>query len=290
MTTTLADLARQAAHALRARLSPEQNPALDAELLARHVLRWDRARWLADSRAEAPAGFAAAFNALVDRRASGEPVAYIIGKREFWGLDFEVSPAVLIPRPETELLVEEALKVIDAGGAALQGPGLLVADACTGSGCVAIALAHSRPSLRVIATDISEPALHVAARNAERHEVADRVEFRVASGLEGVGGVDLVVANPPYISRAGARTLMKDVVDYEPHTALFADGDGLDVIRALLADVAARTPAPPFMFEFGGNEALVRAAVEQAGLRLTRVVRDLAGIPRVAAVARDIER
>lgn len=280
MTTTLADLARKAAERLRPRLSPEHNAALDAEVLARHVLRWDRARWLADSRAEAPPGFAAAFDPLVERRASGEPVAYIVGKREFWGLDFEVSPAVLIPRPETELLVEEALKAIDAGGAAR------VADACTGSGCVAVALAHARPSLAVIATDISEPALHVAARNAERHEVADRVEFRLASGLEGVGDVDLVVANPPYISRAEAPTLMKDVVDYEPHSALFAEGDGLDVIRALLADVAARTPAPPFMFEFGGNEASIRAAVEQAGLRLVRVVRDLAGIPRVAVVER----
>lgn len=280
MKTTLADLARKAAERLRSRLSPEQNAALDAELLARHVLRWDRARWLADSRAEAPPGFAAAFDALVDRRASGEPVAYITGTREFWGLDFEVSPAVLIPRPETELLVEEALKAIDAGGMRR------VADACTGSGCVAVALAHSRPSIDVIATDISEAALHVAARNAERHGVGDRVEFRLASGLDGVGGVDLVVANPPYISRAEAPSLMKDVVDYEPHAALFAAGDGLDVIRALLADVAARTPAPPFLFEFGGNEAPVRAAVEQAGLRVARVARDLAGIPRVAVVER----
>jgi len=276
---TLAELVRAAAR----RIAP-----LDAEVLVRHVLRWDRARWLADSRAEAPPGFAAAFDALVDRRASGEPVAYITGKREFWGLDFEVTPDVLIPRPETELLVETALAAVDgrgtAGGAALQGPRIRVADACTGSGCVAIALAHSRPSLEVIATDISEAALHVAARNAERHEVGDRVELRLASGLEGVGGVDLVVANPPYISRAEAPSLMKDVVAFEPHQALFGGGDGLDVIRGILSEVARRTPPPPFAFEFGGNERAVREAIQTAGLRLTRVVRDLQGIPRVAVV------
>lgn len=275
MTPTLADLVRHAADRLRERLSPEQNPALDAEVLARHVLGWDRARWLAGSRGAPPPGFAPAFSAAVDRRAGGEPVAYITGTREFWGLDFEVTPAVLIPRPETELLVEEALTLI-------AGP--RVADVGTGSGCVAIALAHARPELRVTATDVSEEALAVARRNASRQGVADRIDFRLASGLDGVGAVDLVVSNPPYIPRAEAGTLMQDVVAFEPHTALFAGGDGLDVIRAILADVARRTPPPPFVFEFGGNDAAVRDAIRTAGLRLARVVRDLQGIPRVAVV------
>lgn len=273
---TLGDLVREAA----LRVEP-----LDAEVLARHVLRWDRARWLADSRTQAPASFEPAFAALVERRAAGEPIAYITGTKEFWGLAFQVSPDVLIPRPETEVLVEEALKAIDARPEAPR-----VADACTGSGCVAVALAHSRPSIRVIATDISEAALHVAARNAERHEVGDRIEFRIASGLEGVGDVDLVVSNPPYVSQADAAQLMTDVVDFEPHLALFAGGDGLDVIRQLLADVARRTPPPLFMFEFGGNEPAVRSAVEASGLRLARVLPDLAGIPRIAIVEGHIER
>ena len=297
---TLGDLVREAAKRLAGRSSEggpahrssaerSEGGALDAELLARHVLRWDRARWLADSRTEAAASFEPAFTALVERRAAGEPIAYITGTKEFWGLDFQVSPAVLIPRPETEVLVEEALKAIDAS-AGPEGPRHRVADACTGSGCVAVALAHARPSIHVIATDVSEAALHVAARNAERHEVGDRVAFTIASGLEGVDDVDLVVSNPPYVSREDAGRLMRDVVDFEPHLALFAGGDGLDVIRQLLADVARRTPPPLFMFEFGGNEAAVRSAVEASGLRLARVVPDLAGIPRVAIVDGHIER
>lgn len=278
MTTTLADLARQAADRLRARLSPEQNPALDAEVLARHVLGWDRARWLADNRGEAPSDFAAAFSRAIDRRAAGEPVAYITGTREFWGLDFEVTPAVLIPRPETEVLVDEALRWIDAGGAGR------VADVGTGSGCIAIALAHSRPAITVVATEISDDALAVARRNAARHGVADRIAFRLAPGLDEVGEVDLVVSNPPYIGRQDAAAVMKDVIDFEPHTALFADGDGLDVIRALLAEVRRRTPPPALLFEFGGAEAPVRAAVAASGLTLAAVTRDLAGLPRVARV------
>lgn len=284
---TLGDLARQAAERLarrssseggRERFSPEQNPALDAEVLARHVLGWDRARWLAESRSAPPAGFLPAFSSLIDRRSSGEPVAYITGTREFWGLDFQVTPAVLIPRPETELLVQEALAIIDQRGAAT------VVDVGTGSGCVAIAIAHERPRVRVIATDISGDALDVARANAARHGVAARVDFRHASTLNGVGAVDLIVSNPPYIPRAEARTLMKDVVDFEPHAALFAGGDGLDVIRAILADAAARQPVPPVLFEFGGNEGAVRDAVRASGLRLVRVVPDLAGIPRIAVV------
>ncbi|HUF24793.1 MAG TPA: peptide chain release factor N(5)-glutamine methyltransferase [Vicinamibacterales bacterium] len=276
----LADLVRQAADRLRGQLSPEQNAALDAEVLARHVLGWDRARWLADAREPAPAGFAARFDALVSRRAAGEPVAYITGTREFWGLDFEVSPAVLVPRPETEVLVEEALKLIDArpGGIAR------VADVGTGSGCIAVALAHSRPGVTVVATDVSEEALAVARRNASRHGVGGRVEFLLASGLEGVGPVDLVVSNPPYIGTGDADGVTADVRRHEPHVALFSGADGLDVIRALLASVRERTPPPPLLFEFGGSEAPVRAAIEASGLRLAAVTPDLAGLPRVARV------
>lgn len=284
---TLADLARQAAERLARRSSseggregllPGQNSALDAEVLARHVLGWDRARWLAESRGAPPSGFLPAFSSLVDRRAGGEPVAYITGTREFWGLDFAVTPAVLIPRPETELLVEEALAVIDRAGATR------VADVGTGSGCVAISIAHERSHVCVVATDISGTALDVARANAARHGVADRIDFRHGPVLDGVGAVDLIVSNPPYVSRAEARTLMKDVVDFEPHTALFAGGDGLDVIRAILADAARRQPVPPVLFEFGGNEQAVRDAVHASGLRLAHVARDLAGIPRIAAV------
>jgi len=278
MSPTLAELARQAADRLRTRLSPGQNAALDAEVLARHVLGWDRARWIAGSRDPAPADFLPVFNALVDRRAAGEPVAYITGRREFWGLELEVSPDVLIPRPETELLVERALREVDRLGARR------VLDIGTGSGCIAVVLAHERPSLRIVATDISERAVRVATRNALRHGVGDRVTFIHTAGVIHVGPIDLVVSNPPYIPEGDARTLMRDVVDFEPHVALFTTGDGLAVIRATLEELRARDPIPPYIFEFGGNEAAVRALVGASGLRVTEVIPDLQGIPRVAVV------
>ncbi|MEX2272057.1 MAG: peptide chain release factor N(5)-glutamine methyltransferase [Vicinamibacterales bacterium] len=276
MTATLAALVRQAAERLRERLGPEQNALLDAEVIARHVLGWDRAQWIAGSRAAPPPDFAAAFEAAMTRRARGEPVAYITGTREFWGLDFEVTPDVLIPRPETELLVEQALKVVGGG---------VVADVGTGSGCIAVAIAHSRPFVHVIATDVSPAALGVARRNAARHGVAVRIEFVHTAALDGVGDVDLVVSNPPYIA-ADDSTVSPDVREHEPHTALFSGDDGLDMIRALLADVARRDPVPPCIFEFGGSEAAVREAVGASGLRLTQVIPDLAGVPRIAVVER----
>lgn len=284
MTATLASLVREAAGRLGDRLSAEQNAALDAEVLARHVLGWDRVKWIAHSRGTPPQGFAERFETLIARRATGEPVAYITRTREFWGLDFEVSPAVLIPRPETEILVERALTMVPRLGATGGPRPLTIADVGTGSGCVAIALAHSNPLVHLIATDISSAALDVARRNARRHGVAGRIQFQQASVLDGVGPVDLVVSNPPYIAAGDAGGLMPDVRDHEPHTALFSGGDGFDVIRAMLADVAKRRPAPMLLFEFGGNEPAVREAVEQAGLRVVGIIPDLAGIPRVAHV------
>lgn len=282
--SSLAGLVREAAARLRDRIGAHQQPALDAELLARHVLGWTRETWIIRSREAAPAEFETAFNALVARRLTGEPVAYITGTREFWGLDFEVTPAVLIPRPETELLVERAISTIDEL-ASSAGGGLRVADVGTGSGCIAIALAHERPSIQVIATDVSEAAIDVASRNAARLGVADRVDFRVTSLLDGVADVDLVVSNPPYIA-TGDPNVMPDVRAHEPRAALFSGADGLDVIRALAADVAHRSPSPPLLLEFGGNEQDVRDALTGAGLRVTDVLRDLAGIPRIAVAGR----
>ena len=282
---TLAEAVRHAAARLEERNAPEQNPALDAEVLARHVLGWGRAQWIAGNRDDAPATFISRFDELIDRRLAGEPVAYLTGTREFWGLDFDVTPAVLIPRPETEFLVERALAEIDRLRGSAARP-LTVADVGTGSGCVSIALAHERPALHVIATDISERALDVARRNAARHGVDGRIDFRLTPVLEDVGTVDLVVSNPPYIATGDAAGMMADVRDYEPHSALFSGVDGLHVIRALLADVSRRDPAPPLLFEFGRNEAAVREAIAASGLRLRAIVNDLAGIPRIAVVER----
>lgn len=278
MSETLAGRVRAAAARLAERDAPEQNPALDAEVLARHVLGWDRARWIGESRDAPSPEFNRRFDEFIERRLAGEPVAYLTGTREFRGLDFEVSPAVLIPRPETELLVDEALKLIRDKYS--------IAEVGTGSGCVAVAIAVERPGLRVIATDISERALDVARRNAARHGVADRIAFRLTPVLDDVGDVDVVVSNPPYIAVSDAPGMTTDVRDFEPHAALFSGADGLGVIRALLADVARREPSPPLVFEFGGNEPAVRNAVADAGLRVVEILTDLAGIPRVAVVER----
>lgn len=285
MSDSLAGRVRDAAARLAGRGASEQNPALDAEVLARHVLGWDRARWIGESRESPSPAFDRRFDELIERRLTGEPVAYLTGTREFRGLDFEVTPAVLIPRPETELLVDEALKAIDALEGA--GPrGVTIADVGTGSGCVAVALAVERPAVRAIATDISERALDVARRNAARHGVGDRIDFRLTPVLDDVGAVDIVVSNPPYIAVGDAPGMMTDVRDFEPHAALFSGTDGLSVIRALLAGVAQRHRSPPLVFEFGGNEAAVRDAVAAAGLHVVEIVKDLAGIPRVAVVGR----
>lgn len=281
---TLAALVRDAAARLGDRLGPDQDARFDAELLARHVLGWSAETWIARSRETPPAGFHEPFEALVARRARREPIAYILGTKEFWGLDFEVTPDVLIPRPETELLVERALAAIDAIAAG--GRRLRVLDLGTGSGCIAVALAHERPGIDVVAIDVSERAIRVATGNAVRHGVRDRIAFHHTAGVFDAGGVDLVVSNPPYIAEGDAADLMKDVVDFEPHAALFAGNDGLDVIRATLAGLARRDTAPPYIFEFGGNAPAVRALVETSGFRLVEVVNDLAGIPRIAVVER----
>ena len=282
MSAPLAALVRQAADHLRPRLGADQDPVLDAEILARHVLGWSRETWISRSRETPPQGFVERFDALVARRAKREPIAYIVGTKEFWGLDFEVTPAVLIPRPCTETLVEQALAVIDA--AARRSSPFRVADVGTGSGSVAVSLAVSRPGIEVTATDISGDALDVARRNAARHGVDGRVRFIHGSLLEGVPEVDLVVSNPPYIGLRNKLRIMPDVWAYEPLPALFGGEDGLETTRELLAQVAARRPVPPLMFEFGTSEAAVRAAVEGAGLRLVRAPRDLTGLAGVACV------
>jgi release factor glutamine methyltransferase len=279
VTATLGDLVRQAAARLQPQLGSEQNAALDAEVLARHVLGWDRARWLSDSRRTPPPGFEEAFEALVRRRLQFEPVAYLTGTREFFSLDFEVTPAVLIPRPETESVVEEALPLIDRLAAGGHSP--LVADVGTGSGCIAVSLAVSRPNITLVATDTSEAALAVAARNAKRHQVDGRVMFVRTSLLDAITRADIVVSNLPYVPLGG--TVMPDVWMHEPAGAVFGGEDGLDLMRVLLREVANRHPTPPLVIEFGQNQyESVRTIAEGVGLRITQFLDG----PRVAVLER----
>jgi len=255
--------------------------AIDVDLYARTILGWDRARLLTEQRSPAPAALEPLFSEWVERRARHEPSAYIVGVREFWGLDFRVSPAVLIPRPETEFIVEESLSLLEP----LAGP--RIADIGTGSGNIAISLAHARRDGRVVATDVSSEALAVAMENAEQHGVASRVEFIATSYLGGVeGDFDLIAANPPYV-REVDRLALGRTVRHEPEVALFGGDSGLRNIEGVLDTALAKLrPRGWLVMEFGfGQEDEVRALVQaRPRLRLDRFRSDLQGLARTAII------
>jgi release factor glutamine methyltransferase len=254
--------------------------ARDVLLLSMHALGWSRATVHARDTDPPPPEFAATYDAMVDRRTRREPMAYITGVQEFWNRDYAVSPAVLIPRPETELIIEEALS--SAFGVA--------ADIGTGSGCLAITLAAEVPQARLVATDISAAALAAARANAERHRVANRIDFRQTSHLDGVTGpFDLIVSNPPYVTDSEYAALAPEVRDYEPRSALAAGPDGLDHIRGVLH--AAEThlaPAGRLLVEVGHQhaDAVSRLVEASAGLQLIAIRNDLQRIPRMAVIER----
>jgi release factor glutamine methyltransferase len=285
VTPTVQVLVRAARARLVAAGIDASEAAMDAALLARFALGWDLARLLAHETEIPPDGFAHAFETLVARRAGREPISTITGRREFWGLEFEVTPDVLAPRPETEFIVEEARARL-AGTPALDAGaerGVTIVDVGTGSGCLAVSLARELPGARVIATDVSAAALAVAARNAHRHGVSARIEFRHASLLETVEGpVALIVSNPPYIPATDIETLPPEVRVWEPRQALDGGPDGLDLVRALL-EAAPRVLAPGgwLIMEFGyGQAASVQDLVRASPLEPVAIRSDLRQIPR----------
>jgi release factor glutamine methyltransferase len=273
--------------AARARLAdagiPGPDAAIEVDLFARSILGWDKARLLTEQHSDAPAALEPTFSDWIERRFRREPTAYIVGTREFWGLDFRVTPAVLIPRPETEFIIEESLPLL----ASIRNPS--VADIGTGSGCLAVTLAHAIANASVVASDLSGDALRVAALNAEAHGVESRVQFVCTSYLDGIEGpFDLVMANPPYVRQKDKTALSADV-KHEPEVALFGGDDGLrDVAGAI--DAAARTLRPGgwFLMEFGyGQEDDVRELVaRRPSMRLERIREDLQGIARTAIMRR----
>ena len=292
----LRDLADGAKRRLEAAGIPRAEAALDAELLARDALGWDRATWLArrddDERAvEAQTvaargigAFRAGFDALVARRVRREPMAYIRGTQEFYGREFLVGPGVLIPRPETELIVDEAK------AAAMGRRTPRIADIGTGSGCLAVTLALELPSAQVTATDISADALTIARGNAAAHQVAGRVSFVETSYLTGIAGAfDVIVSNPPYVRDIDAPTLAPEVRDHEPREALFGGDDGLRDIRAIVQSATtALKPGGVLVMEIGmGQAKAVTGVLTAAGLGAELTLRhDLQGIPRVAVAQR----
>jgi len=260
-------LLRQAATAIAPR---------DAEILLAHAWQRSRALLLASLDDAVPAEVAARFTAACARRASGEPVAYLLGRREFWSLDFEVNPAVLVPRPETELLVERVLDRVTMPAAA-------VADLGTGSGAIAIALAHERPAWQVTGTDVSADALLVARRNGARL-AADRVTWRAGDWFAALGSdrFDALVSNPPYIAADDA-ALVGDGLPHEPRDALTPGGDGLGALLRLIEDAPHHLrPGGWLLLEHGASQgAAVRAALVARGFTHVTSHRDLAGHERV---------
>jgi release factor glutamine methyltransferase len=280
MVSLALKLAGARARLASAGIAPDE-AAIDVDLYARTLMSWDRARLLTEQAGPVPRELEPAFSEWIERRALKEPTAYIVGVREFYGLDFRVYPAVLIPRPETEFIVEEALPLLRAM------PSPRVADIGTGSGCLAVTLAHEAPACRVVATDLSAAALRVAADNAQRHGVAGRVRFVETSYLDAVRETfDLIVANPPYV-RDGDKPGLAIAVRHEPEVALFGGGDGLrDVAGVLDAAVGSLRREGWLVMEFGyGQEDGVRGLVEaRPALRLERIRADLQGIARTAVI------
>ena len=253
------------------------NARLDAEVLLAHACGTSRAALIAGA-ANANTDTTERFRVMIERRASREPLAYIIGRKEFFSLDFEVTPSVLIPRPETETLVEAALRFL----ATRPEPRIL--DIGTGSGAIAIAIAANAPEVRIKATDISKEALEVARRNAIRHRCEDRIEF-IAADLfpDGHSHFDLIVSNPPYVAEADLDILEPEIRLHEPRQALTAGDDGLDFYRRIATDCRSRLNSDgAVMVEIGAGQAsAVEALFQRAGFSNIDAVRDLAGIDRV---------
>jgi release factor glutamine methyltransferase len=277
-------LAAARAQLVSAGISPSE-AAVDVPLFACTILGWDRVKLLTERSSPPPASLEPTFSQWIARRVAREPAAYIVGMREFWGLDFHVTPAVLIPRPETEFIVEEALELLNSFG--IDAP--RIADIGTGCGNIAICLAHEVGGARVIATDVSREALTLAGENALRYGVDDRIDFVETSYLDGIEDTfDLIAANPPYVKESDKSGLAADV-RHEPDVALFGGPNGLRDVEAVLdAAVARLRPAGWLVMEFGyGQEDDVRRLVSaRPALQLERVRADLQGIPRTAVIER----
>ncbi len=278
---TLDDLLADARRRLAA--APFAPSTREAALLLGHVLGWSEAQVLARGERPVPPAAARRFAALLARRLGGEPVAYLTGEREFWGRSFHVDRRVLVPRPETEHLVEAAL-------AAPLSAAPRILDVGTGSGCLAVTLALELPCARVVACDVSPAALAVAAANVRRHGAGGRVAL-VAADLCApldLAAFDLVVSNPPYVDPAAAGGLSPEVVDHEPAQALFAGERGRRELRRLVSGAAAGlAPGAVLLLEVGHDQAtIVGEHATASGLHLEGVTRDYAGIPRVVRLRR----
>ncbi len=271
--------------AARLRLGPHADRAgRDAETLLLHVLGKEKAWLMAHSDEELSGEQATHYVKLLERRFLGEPIQYITGQTEFYGLPFRVTPDVLIPRPETEHLVEKVIAL----AAGFHSPRIV--DLGTGSGAIAIALAHHLPNAAITAIDISAAALAIASGNAESSSVSHRVRFLRGDLFDVVAGeqFDIVVSNPPYVPLADRDTLAVEVRDHEPAMALFAGDDGLDIYRRLIPSAfTALVPGGFITLEIGfGQSTAIAALLAISGFDQIEFVSDLQGIPRVTSARR----
>ena len=268
----------------RLRGSPHPERARrDAETLLLHLIQRDRAFLAANPVSELSAEGAVRYYALIERRLGGEPIQYIIGETEFYGLPFHVDRNVLIPRPETEHLVEKVLSL----AAGFETPRIV--DVGTGSGAIAVALAHKLPGAQITAVDVSQSALAVARGNAERNRVADRARFLEGDLLGPVAGerFEIVVSNPPYVAEGDRSSLSVEVRDYEPSVALFA-GSGLEIYRRLIPAAYAVLISGGFLvLEIGyGQDTAIGGLLADSKFEQIEFTADLQGIPRVASARR----
>jgi release factor glutamine methyltransferase len=266
------------------------SPRMNAELLLMFTLSCDRAYLFAHPERKLTVEEQARYEEALTRRASGVPAQYITGHQEFWGMDFIVSPAVLIPRPETEHVIETVLHLArnNAGRASSPDGPTRIVDVGTGSGCIAIALAKELPESEIHAIDISPAALEVAQANGARHQLENRIHFQQADLLQGLdpGTFDFVVSNPPYVGESEEDQVQLEVRKFEPRNAVFAGPTGLEVIERLIPQTHnALKPGGWLVIEVSGTivEGVKHLLNQWQQLQITN---DLQGIPRVAAAQR----
>ena len=282
MTISISEAIREAAEIFNDAGLPEARR--EAGGLLQHVLGRDRTFILAHPEQQLSREQLQTFQKLLQRRAAGEPLQYITAHQSFFGLDFEVAPGVLIPRPETELLVELALETLKGARAPL------ICDVGTGSGCIAITLLNELTDAHAVAIDISAAALEIAKRNARQHSVKSRLTFVqsncFSSLSSAVSTFDLIVSNPPYVAEDALNGLQREVRDHEPREALAGGRDGLDVVRRLLEESDAfLRPAGHLLIEIGFNQAAAVESLLEKQAWISKGIRhDLQGIPRVVVL------
>lgn len=275
----IAKALKSASERLRAASVP--NDVLDAQTLLAEALGVDRTYLIVNFSRRLNDDDLSRYQILIERRATGEPLQYIVGHQEFFGLEFEVSPAVLIPRPETEIIIEETIRLVGQNG--IERP--LIIDVGTGSGCIAVTLTRETEGARVTAVDISIDALQVARRNAERYGLQTRIDFLVSDLLDALDEsieADFIISNPPYVSELEWPNLQREVRDWEPRTALTDFGDGLSFYRRLLSDSPALLRSGGYLIcEMGYTQSeAVTALIDSRVWNEPSLLDDLQGIPR----------